>query len=246
MKAIDKKGALLAVVAVVLLRGAKEEVRWWYYRPTVCVGVVVKGWINKTSDFTCMRSEKASACHSIDHGVWALGPLSAVVVGSLELEDEPCSVQEGGLTHRQMGCRWHQWAHVKLKYIPILTHLNTSLQSPEICPRLLKYKIRGKAQEVIAVPPLEDSLKYESVRAAILRVYELVRDKNVEIIKKPQSRLNVEFARENRSLFENRMHCSVPKWTESELSCAAVWASKCVLSHKTAFPSSSVEKSSPS
>ena len=45
---------------------------------------------------------------------------------------------------------------------------------PEVWPLLLQCKIHGEAQEAVAALPMEDSKKYDSVKAAILCVYELV------------------------------------------------------------------------
>lgn len=51
----------------------------------------------------------------------------------------------------------------------------SALQRPsKILPLLFQCKIHSKAQEAVAALFLEDSLKYETFKAAILRAYELV------------------------------------------------------------------------
>lgn len=76
---------------------------------------------------------------------------------------------------------------------------------PEVWPILVQCKIHGKAQEAVAALPVEDSLKYDAVKAAILRAYELVPEayrQKFKNHKKAQKQTYVEFAREKGSLFD--------------------------------------------
>ncbi len=70
---------------------------------------------------------------------------------------------------------------------------------------LLQCSLSGKAREVCSALPLEQSLDYDVVKAAVLRAYELVpeayRQKFRAHVKTPKQNY-VEFAREKRSLFE--------------------------------------------
>lgn len=59
--------------------------------------------------------------------------------------------------------------------------------------------MQGKAQEAIAAIPLEDSVDYENVKAAILCIYELVPEayrQRFRDHKREQGQTYVEFARE--------------------------------------------------
>ena len=76
---------------------------------------------------------------------------------------------------------------------------------PEVWAILLQCKIHGKAQEAVAALPIEDSLKYDSVKAAILRAYELVPEayrQKFRNHKKAPTQTYVEFAREKGILFD--------------------------------------------
>ncbi len=60
-------------------------------------------------------------------------------------------------------------------YFGVFERIASALNwSREVWPLLLQCKLTGKAQEVCATLSLEDSLKYDAVKAAILRAYELV------------------------------------------------------------------------
>lgn len=82
---------------------------------------------------------------------------------------------------------------------------------------LLQCSLTGKAQEVCASLPIEQSLEYETVKTAVLRAYELVpeayRQKWRKHAKIPKQ-THVEFAREKRVLFEK--WCSSSKTTTFE------------------------------
>ncbi len=76
---------------------------------------------------------------------------------------------------------------------------------PEAWALLLQCKIFGKAQEAIAAFPVEDSLNYDSVKAAILRAYDLVTEayrQKFRSHKKAPNQSYVEFAREKGTLFD--------------------------------------------
>ena len=77
---------------------------------------------------------------------------------------------------------------------------------------LLQCKLVGKAQEVVAALPLDVSLNYDSVKAAVLRAYELVPEayrQKFRSHRKSPSRTYVEFAREMGTLFDR--WCSASK-----------------------------------
>ncbi len=88
--------------------------------------------------------------------------------------------------------------------------------SREVWPLLLQCKLTGKAQEVCATLSLEDSLlKYDAVKAAILRAYELVPEayrQRFRSHKKSFSQTFVEFAREKGVLFDK--WCTSSKITD--------------------------------
>lgn len=76
---------------------------------------------------------------------------------------------------------------------------------PDVWSLLLQCRIHGKAQEVVAALPLSDTLKYDVVKAAILKAYELVPEayrQKFRSFKKSPSQTYVEFAREKGSLFD--------------------------------------------
>lgn len=69
---------------------------------------------------------------------------------------------------------------------------------------LLQCKLVGKAQEACSTLSLEDSLVYENVKAAILRVYELVPEayrQRFRNLKKVPAQTYADFAREKGVLF---------------------------------------------
>lgn len=60
-------------------------------------------------------------------------------------------------------------------YFSAFERIATSLRWPkEIWSLLLQCKLMGKAQEVCSTLSIEESLKYEVMKSAILRAYELV------------------------------------------------------------------------
>lgn len=60
-------------------------------------------------------------------------------------------------------------------YFATFQRIASALQWPaEVWPLLLLCKIHGKAQDAMAALPVNDSLNYERVKAAILSAYELV------------------------------------------------------------------------
>ena len=74
----------------------------------------------------------------------------------------------------------------------------------------MQCKIHGKAQEAVAALPVEDSLIYDSVKAAILRAFELVPEayrQKFRNHKKAPNQTYVEFGGENGTLFD--------KWSTS-------------------------------
>ncbi|KAL0172150.1 hypothetical protein M9458_032461, partial [Cirrhinus mrigala] len=70
---------------------------------------------------------------------------------------------------------------------------------------LLQCNLVGKAQEVCAALPIEDSLNYDIVKLAVLRAYELVPEayrQKFRACSKTAKQTFVEFAREKKALFE--------------------------------------------
>ncbi|KAL0153620.1 hypothetical protein M9458_051100, partial [Cirrhinus mrigala] len=70
---------------------------------------------------------------------------------------------------------------------------------------LLQCNLAGKAEEVCSSLPIEQSLDYEIVKAAVLRAYELVPEayrQRFRNLMKTTKQTYVEFAREKKSLFE--------------------------------------------
>lgn len=69
-------------------------------------------------------------------------------------------------------------------------------------PLLLQCKLTGKTQDVCATLSLEDSLNYDVVKAAILRVYELVPEAYRQRFIQNSSQTFIEFAGEKGILFD--------------------------------------------
>ncbi len=60
-------------------------------------------------------------------------------------------------------------------YLSAFEHSASALHWPhDVWPLLLQCKIHGKAQDAVGVLPVQNSLNYDSVKAAFLRAYELV------------------------------------------------------------------------
>lgn len=91
-------------------------------------------------------------------------------------------------------------------YFSAFERIATSLHWPkEVWSLLLQCRLFGKAQEVCSTLSLEESLKYESVKSAILRAYELVPEayrQRFRKHKKSPTQTFVEFAREKGVLFD--------------------------------------------
>lgn len=91
-------------------------------------------------------------------------------------------------------------------YFNAFERIATSLRWPkEVWSLLLQCKLIGKAQEVCSTLSLEESLKYESMKSAILRAYELVPEAYRQKFrghKKNSTQTFVEFARDKGILFD--------------------------------------------
>lgn len=91
-------------------------------------------------------------------------------------------------------------------YFGAFERIATALKwPPEAWALLLQCKLYGKAQAAIAALPVEENLQYESVKAAILRAYELVPEAYCQKFrnhKKTPAQSYVEFAREKGMLFD--------------------------------------------
>lgn len=89
-------------------------------------------------------------------------------------------------------------------YFNVFERIAASLRWPkEVWPLLLQCKLTGKAQEVCSTLTLEDSLLYDTVKAAILRAYELVPEAYRQRFRNHKRAANqtfVEFAREKGTL----------------------------------------------
>lgn len=97
-------------------------------------------------------------------------------------------------------------------YFSAFEHIANALQWPsEAWALLLQCKIHGKAQEAIAALPVEESLQYESVKAAILRSYELVPEAYLEAIKKPRPSLMLSLLEKREYFLINRVQLVKPK-----------------------------------
>ncbi len=91
-------------------------------------------------------------------------------------------------------------------YFNAFERIATSLRWPsEVWSLLLQSKLVGKALEVYSTLSVEESLKYDSVKSAILRAYELVPEayrQKFSAYKNISSQTFVEFARDKGTLFD--------------------------------------------
>ncbi|XP_076859481.1 uncharacterized protein LOC143512733 [Brachyhypopomus gauderio] len=91
-------------------------------------------------------------------------------------------------------------------YFAIFERIATTLSWPRaVWPLLLQCKLVGKAQDVCSSLSLEQSVDYDTVKAAVLRAYELVPEayrQNFRQLKKKPTQTHVEFAREKTVLFD--------------------------------------------
>lgn len=91
-------------------------------------------------------------------------------------------------------------------YFAAFERIVTSLRWPrDMWALMLQCKLSGKAQEVCTALSVEEGLNYETVKAAILRAYELVPEayrQKFREFRKSASQSFVEFAREKTGLFE--------------------------------------------
>ena len=141
---------------------------------------------------------------------------------------------------------------------------------------ILQCKFQGKAQEVVAALPLQDSLSYDSVKTAVLSAYELVPEAYRQKFRnhKKANQTFIEFAREKGNLFDKWCaSCKVGDYNAlrelilleefkkclperivvylneqkvESLSRASILADEFVLTHKMVFSSSHSDKASPS
>ena len=85
----------------------------------------------------------------------------------------------------------------------------------DVWPLLLQCKLSGKAQDVVSALSLEESLRYDCVKSAVLRAYELVpeayrhRYRNYH---KAPTKSYVDFTREKETLFDR--WCNASKVTD--------------------------------
>ncbi|XP_013883987.1 uncharacterized protein LOC106532479, partial [Austrofundulus limnaeus] len=97
-------------------------------------------------------------------------------------------------------------------YFNVFERVAASLHWPrEVWPLLLQCKLVGKAQEVCSTLSLEESLKYDVVKSAILAAYELVPEAYRQRFRNHKRTVNqtfVEFAREKATLFDKWISAS--------------------------------------
>ncbi len=91
-------------------------------------------------------------------------------------------------------------------YFIAFERIATKLSWPkDMWALLLQCNLIGRAQEVCAALPIEASLDYDTVKAAVLRAYELVPEayrQKFRACSKQAKQTYVEFAREKKTLFE--------------------------------------------
>lgn len=91
-------------------------------------------------------------------------------------------------------------------YFQAFERIASALKWPtEVWSLMLQCKLTGKAQEVCASLPLEESVQYETVKNAILHAYELVPEHYRQMFRtteKSASQTYVEFACEKGILFD--------------------------------------------
>ena len=98
------------------------------------------------------------------------------------------------------------------KYFPHFERVAITLEWPkQYWTLLLQCALKGRAQEVYSVLPLEDSADYDKVKAAILNAYQLVPEayrQKFRHYKRTDRQTYVEFAAEKSTLFD--------RWCQSE------------------------------
>ena len=98
------------------------------------------------------------------------------------------------------------------KYFPHFERVAITLEWPkQYWTLLLQCVLKGRAQEVYSVLPLEDSADYDKVKAAILDAYQLVPEayrQKFRHYKRTEKQTYVEFAAEKTTLFD--------RWCQSE------------------------------
>ena len=98
------------------------------------------------------------------------------------------------------------------KYFPNFERVAITLEWPkQYWTLLLQCVLKGRAQEVYSVLPLEDSADYDKVKAAILDAYQLVPEayrQKFRHFKRTERQTYVEFAAEETTLFD--------RWCQSE------------------------------
>lgn len=99
-------------------------------------------------------------------------------------------------------------------YFRVFERITTSLGWPQaVWSLMLQCKLEGKAMEVYSTLSIEEALQNETIKAAILRVYELVPEafrQKFRNHKKVSTETFVDFAREKGILFD--------KWRTSSIS----------------------------
>ncbi|XP_076745575.1 uncharacterized protein LOC112435382 [Maylandia zebra] len=103
-------------------------------------------------------------------------------------------------------------------YFTVFERIAGALHWPkDVWSLLLQCRLVGKAQEVCTALSLEDSFDYDTVKAAVLRAYELVPEAYRQRFrdgKKSANQTYVEFAREKKTLFDKWCHATEVKTLE--------------------------------
>ena len=132
-------------------------------------------------------------------------------------QQAPCHLQSGSsLTDASGTSRFDIARHIGLvppfreaevdSYFNAFERVATALAWPkDVWSILLQCKLVGKAQEVLATLSIKDSMNYDIVKSAILRIYERVPESYRQRFRqhvKSSSQTFVEFAREKEALFD--------------------------------------------
>lgn len=139
-------------------------------------------------------------------------------VRALELERQPRAPSQSPVTQSPPSSRecFDVSKHIALvppfresevdSYFNAFERIAATLNWPkDVWPLLLQCKLVGKAQEVCATLTVEESLKYEVLKATVLRAYELVPEayrQKFRSCTKSGNQTFVEFAREKGVLFD--------------------------------------------
>ncbi|KAJ8342043.1 hypothetical protein SKAU_G00319710 [Synaphobranchus kaupii] len=167
------------------------------------------------------RAQKRELEHKLAIRTLEIEAETKLKLRKLELENTATQAvaTPTSIRHAPLSEHYDVWRHVALPqfretevdtYFNTFERLATALNWPnDIWTTLLQCKLIGKAQDAVATLSLADSLNYEVVKAAVLRAYELVPDRDY---RKALAQSFVEFAREKGTLFDK--WCAASKATD--------------------------------